>query len=64
MSRDWELYIEDILEACRKIVLYTEGMSFEQFTADAGVASYGQALGKVSEDPDITRIGYEEGVIS
>ena len=34
MSREWELYIEDILDACRKINLYTKGMSFEQFTAD------------------------------
>jgi uncharacterized protein with HEPN domain len=34
MSRDWSLYLDDILICCRKIRKYTEGMTLEQFTAD------------------------------
>jgi len=34
MSRDWTFYLEDILESCNKIVRYTNGVSFEQFTRD------------------------------
>jgi uncharacterized protein with HEPN domain len=34
MSRDWSLYIDDILTSCRKIRSYTDGMTREQFAAD------------------------------
>ena len=34
MSREWELYLEDILERCEKILRFTEGLTFEQFTND------------------------------
>lgn len=34
MSRDWSLYIDDILACCRKIRTYTAGMTREQFAAD------------------------------
>ena len=34
MSREWELYLEDILESCEKILRFTEGLTFEQFTND------------------------------
>jgi uncharacterized protein with HEPN domain len=61
MSRDWELYIEDILEACRKIVLYTEGMSFEQFTTDTktydAVVRNLEIIGEASKNiPDAARV--------
>ncbi len=31
MSRDWSVYLDDILESCNKILRYTEGMSLELF---------------------------------
>lgn len=34
MSRDWSLYLDDILTCCRKIRTYTDGMTREQFAAD------------------------------
>lgn len=34
MSRDFQLYLNDILAACEKVLRYTDGMSFEQFIAD------------------------------
>ena len=34
MSRDYKVYLEDILEAVTKIGRYTEGMSFETFSED------------------------------
>jgi uncharacterized protein with HEPN domain len=35
MSRDSNVYLEDILEAARKIRLYTESLSFEAFRDDS-----------------------------
>jgi uncharacterized protein with HEPN domain len=35
MPRDFRLYLDDILEACRKIREFTEGMSFADFQSDA-----------------------------
>ena len=35
MSRDYKVYLEDILEAIHKIRAYTAGMSLPTFTADA-----------------------------
>lgn len=34
MSRDYKLYLEDILETAQKIEGYIEGVSFQQFTED------------------------------
>ena len=34
MSRDIRLYLDDILQSCRKILRYTEGMDFTQFQDD------------------------------
>ncbi len=34
MSRDYKVYLEDILEAIAKIGRYTEEMSFEMFSKD------------------------------
>ena len=61
MSRDWGLYIEDIRDTCRKIVLYTEGMSFEQFTADTktydAVVRNLEIIGEASKNiPDAARL--------
>ncbi len=33
MSRDWQLYLEDIQAACEKIRRYVKGLSKEQFVA-------------------------------
>lgn len=34
MSRDYKLYLEDILDAAHKIEQYTKGLSFQQFSKD------------------------------
>ena len=34
MSRDYRVYLEDVLEAIRKIAGYTTGLSLEVFTGD------------------------------
>jgi len=34
MSRDPRLFLEDILEACARVVRYTEGLRFEDFRRD------------------------------
>jgi uncharacterized protein with HEPN domain len=34
MPRDYRLYMDDILESCRKILRFTEGMSFQEFERD------------------------------
>ena len=31
MSRDYSLYLEDIIESCQRISRYTQGMSLEKF---------------------------------
>ena len=31
MSRDWTFYLEDILNAVRKILRYTQGIDFDEF---------------------------------
>ena len=35
MSRDWTLYLEDIVDACRLIEEFTAGMSRESFAGNA-----------------------------
>jgi len=35
MPRDYRIYLEDILEAARKVIQYTEGVSRQNFAADA-----------------------------
>lgn len=35
MLRDALLYLEDIEESCAKVVVFTEGLTFEQFRNDA-----------------------------
>ncbi|WP_235808143.1 HepT-like ribonuclease domain-containing protein [Methanoculleus horonobensis] len=34
MSREYNLYLHDILEAIRRIDRYTRGMDYEEFLAD------------------------------
>lgn len=34
MSRNYQLFIEDIQMSCEKIVRYTKGLTVEQFLAD------------------------------
>ena len=34
MSRDYRLYLEDILEACKRVQVYTHGFTIEQFVTN------------------------------
>lgn len=34
MSRDYRLYLDDILECCDRVQEYTDGFSFDQFSSD------------------------------
>ena len=34
MSRDWRLYLSDILSSCEKVRRFTAGMSLDSFLAD------------------------------
>jgi uncharacterized protein with HEPN domain len=34
VSRDWLVYVDDIVECSRRVLEYTRGMSFEEFVAD------------------------------
>jgi uncharacterized protein with HEPN domain len=34
MSRDWKLFLEDIIESCEKIMRYVDQNTQEQFVAD------------------------------
>jgi uncharacterized protein with HEPN domain len=34
MSRNINLYLEDIISSCRKILYYTQDLTFEEFVAD------------------------------
>ena len=57
-KREIQLLLEDILEACQKILSYTEGVSFDDFvnddkTIDAVVRNFeiiGEAANRVPED--------------
>jgi uncharacterized protein with HEPN domain len=50
MSRDVELYLRDIEESCRRIVAYTEGLSYEQFAGDdRTVDAVARNLGVIGE---------------
>lgn len=58
MPRDYRLYLDDILESCRKIRQFTEGMSFEEFesdprTQDAVIRNFeiiGEAANRLPDD--------------
>ena len=50
MSRDLQLYLGDIAESCRRIVAYTDGLSYEQFAGDEKTAdAVARNLGVVGE---------------
>ena len=57
-KREIQLLLEDILEACQKILSYTEGVSFDDFvnddkTIDAVVRNFeiiGEAANRIPED--------------
>jgi len=34
VSRDWRLYLDDMREACRKVLRYTEGLDLEGLRGD------------------------------
>lgn len=34
MSRDFRLYLQDVLDSCEKIEHYTDGMTFDEFMSD------------------------------
>lgn len=58
MPRDYRLYLDDILESCRKIRQFTEGMSFQEFqrdvkTQDAVIRNFeviGEAANRLPDD--------------
>jgi uncharacterized protein with HEPN domain len=57
-SRNISLLIEDIIEAGQKILVYTEGLSFEEFTSDSKTVDavvrnfeiIGEAVNRIPED--------------
>ena len=34
MSREWKFYLEDMIESCRKIIRFTEGLTQDAFVRD------------------------------
>ena len=58
MPRDFRLYLDDIRESCRKIRMYTRGMTFEEFevdvkTQDAVIRNFeviGEAANRLPEE--------------
>jgi len=65
MRRDYRVYIDDILEALRKIERYTRGLSFEEFsndskTVDAVIRNF-EVIGEATKRlPKETRAKYPE----
>ena len=65
MPSDYRLYMDDILESCRKIRQFTEGMSFQEFerdvkTQDAVIRNFeiiGEAANRL---PDEIRSLYQD----
>ena len=65
MSRDYKVYLEDILDAITKIQLYTESLPKETFIADPktidavirNLEIIGEAIKKLPEE---TRLKYPE----
>jgi uncharacterized protein with HEPN domain len=65
MSRDASLYLVDIELACRKVLKYTKGVAFEQFTQDDekydAVLRNLEIIGEaVKHIPDKTRKAYPQ----
>jgi hypothetical protein len=38
VSRDWRLYVDDMLEGCRKVQRYTDGMTAVRWNTAANTA--------------------------
>jgi uncharacterized protein with HEPN domain len=63
MPRDFKVFLEDILEAIRKIRDYTDGLSLQTFTADAktfdavirNLEIIGEAVKQIPEDIRLRR---------
>lgn len=34
MPRDYRLYLQDIIESCEKAILFTDGLTYDEFTLD------------------------------
>ena len=65
MPRNWEMRIEDILEAIARIERYLEGMNFEQFveddrTVDAVIRNFGVIGEAASHMPEEIRAAHPE----
>lgn len=62
MSRDARLYLEDMLEACRRVISYTHDRTCEQFLADErtrdAVARNLEILGEAAKKvpPEVRRL--------
>jgi uncharacterized protein with HEPN domain len=58
MPRDYKVFLEDVLEAIRKVRDYTDGLSLQAFTADAktfdavirNLEIIGEAVKQIPED--------------
>ena len=58
MSRDWKLYLDDLLQCCGKVRRYTVGLSQEQLVADEktydavvrNLEIIGEAVKRIPED--------------
>ena len=67
MSRDYKVYLEDILEAIHKIRAYTAGMSLPTFTADAktfdAVVRNLEIIGEAAKGlPEPVRAGHAKSI--
>jgi len=65
MPRDYNVFLDDILEATKKVLEYTAGFSYEQFLADRktveAVIWNPQIIGEaVKNIPDEIRSGYSD----
>jgi uncharacterized protein with HEPN domain len=65
VSREWRLYLDDMVECCRKILTYTQGLAFQEFAArgmvhDAVVRNL-EVLGEAAKNiPDAVREQYPD----
>ena len=65
MSRDSQLYLEDIRESCQRILRYTEGVTFDKFVSSGmaydAVLRNIEIIGEAAKHiPDEVRLQYPE----
>ena len=65
MSRDWLLYLDDLVQSAEKICRYVDGLSFEEFCANEvifdAVLFNLQVIGEASKQlPDTAKVAVSE----